>query len=326
MKSNQRGIIKILIILVVGFSVLFLFSAFAARSVAPLGSISSNSSYSSPNYENNTNSILNFLDSGNYGNYSGGGSDRTTVSKIDSKNRSKYAGQIYLSSGNASYTIQPYEEYITIKNEGAPVNITGWKVTNAKGTRPIESSQNSYVYPSAESATIGQGTDFLDPSGKYMAGSIILKTGDTAILTTSGPFSYFPLPITVNFRENICLGYLENYPFNPPIDKQCPYPTSDPQIRAVTDECYDYLQSLNRCQDPQKSDVERFDELTSQCRAFIKARLNYPSCVTNNRYSPVFASKQWRIFLGKSHELWAANREIITLYDATNLIVDQISY
>ncbi|MEK7607908.1 MAG: hypothetical protein AAB484_03260 [Patescibacteria group bacterium] len=325
--KNNRGIIKALIAIVVGLSVLFLLFAMAAKYTAPIGSSPSSSGGSySTDYMGKTNSLLNFLDSANYGNYSGGGSDRTAVSNIDSKNRSKYSGKVYLSSGNASYTIQPYEEYITIKNDGAPVNITGWKVTNAKGTRPIEYSQNSYVYPSAESGTIGQGTGFLDPSGKYSVGNIILGTDDTAIITTSGPFSYFPLPITTNFRENMCLGYLENYPFSPPIEQQCPYPTNDSQIRTVTDECYDYLQSLSRCQNPQKTDIERFDELTSQCRAFIKVRLNYPSCVANNRYSPNFASKQWRIFLGKSHQLWAANREIITLYDATNLIVDQISY
>ena len=333
MKHGERGIIKVLIVLVIGFSVLFLFFAVAAKYISPIGSslsesaLSPGDSYYSPSYpgyENQTNSILNFLDSGNYGSYSGG-PDRTADS-MDGKNRSKYAGQIYLSSGNAGYTIQPYEEYITVKNEGAPVNITGWRVTNGKGTRPIEYSQNSYVYPSAESAVIGQGTEFLDPSGKYAVGPVVLGTGDTAILTTSGPFSYFPLPINTNFRENICLGYLENYPFNPPMEQQCPYPTNDPQIRTVTDECYDYLQSLNRCQNPQKTDVVRFDGLTSQCRNFIKARLNYPSCVANNRYSPGFAGKQWRIFLGKSHELWAGRREVITLYDSTDLIVGQISY
>ncbi|MDO8579348.1 MAG: hypothetical protein Q7R72_00555 [bacterium] len=326
--ENNRGIIRVLIALVVGFSVLFLIFAMAAKYVtSPRQASPSGDSYFSAGYEEKTSPMLNFLDSGNYGNYGNysGESDRA-VGDINSKNRSKYAGRVYLSSGNASYTIQPYEEYITIKNDGVPVNITGWKVTNSKGTRPIEYSQNSYVYPSAESAVIGQGTEFLDPSGKYAVGSIILGSGDMAIITTSGPFIYFPLPLTSNFRENVCLGYLENYPFNPPVEKQCPYPTNDSQIRTVTDECYDYLQSLNRCQNPQKTDLTRFDELTSQCRNFIKTRLNYPSCVTNNRYSPNFASKQWRVFLGKSHELWSANRETITLYDATNLIVDQISY
>jgi len=332
MKNNNRGIIKALILLVVGVSILFLVFAMIANYVSPLttptgsdtdSNTNSNSSY--PNsYEKSSNSLLDFLNFGNYGSYSGG-SDRV-ITNVDSANRSPYAGKIYLSAGNASYSIQPYEEYVSIKNEGLPVNITGWRLTNAKGTRPIEYSQNSYVYPNAESAVIGQGTEFLDPSGKYAVGSIVLGTGDTAILTTSGPFTYFPLPITTNFRENMCMGYLENYPFNPQIDKSCPYPTNDPQIRTVTDECYDYMNSLSRCKNPEKSDKDSFDMMTSQCKSFMKVRLNYPSCVANNRYSTGFASKQWRIFLGKSHELWASQRELITLYDNTGLIVDQISY
>src|SRR3989344_1392514 len=146
---HNRGIIKVLIVLVVGFSVLFLIFAMAAKYVtSPRQASLSDGSYFSSNYGEKTSPLLNFLDSGNYGNYGNfsGGSDRK-VSDIDSKNRSQYTGKVYLSSGNANYTIQPYEEYITVKNDGAPVNITGWKVTNSKGTRPIEYSQNSYVYP-----------------------------------------------------------------------------------------------------------------------------------------------------------------------------------
>jgi hypothetical protein len=324
MKNKERGIIKTLILLVVGLSVLFLAFAIIANYLAPLATPSSSDNSYSNSYDKSSNSLLDFLDSGNYGSYSGS-SDRITTN-VDSANRSQYAGKVFLSTGSASYAIQPYEEYVSIKNDGSPVNITGWRLTNAKGTRPIEYSQNSYVYPSAESAVIGQGTEFLDPSGKYVIGSVILGKDDTAIITTSGPFTYFPLPITTNFRENMCMGYLEKYPFYPQIENRCPYPYNDPQIRTVTDECYDYMRSLNICENPEKSDKNDFDMLTTQCKSFIKVRLNYPSCVANNRYSSDFALKQWRIFLGKSHELWASQRELITLYDNTGLIVDQISY
>lgn len=322
--KNEQGIIRVLLALVIGLAVILLVFGILARYITPLTSISSSNNPYSSGYEDKTSPMLNFLNGNNYGSYSSG--SNRTVSPTNNANRSTFSGQVYLSSGNASYAFQPYEEYITIKNDGASVNITGWRLTNSKGTRPIQYSQNSYVYPSAESAVIGSGTELLDPSGKYIVGPVILRTGDTAIVTTSGPFSNFPLPINTNFRENMCMGYLENYPFTPQINKSCPYPTDDPQINTVTDECYDYMRSLNRCQDPQKTDKTDLDGQTSQCRAFIAVRLNYPSCVANNRYSADFASKQWRVFLGKSHELWANKRETITLYDTTNLIVDQISY
>lgn len=322
---RNGGIIKILIMVVIALSVLFLLLAAVANYTTPLSDQTSSGGDSYfTDYDNSTNSLIGFLDSDDYSSYSGS-SDRD-LSNINPQNRSKYAGKVSLSSGSASYAFQPNEEYVVIENNGAPVNITGWKLENGKGTRPIQYSQNNYVYPSAEFAVIGQGTEFLDPSGKYSVGPIVLKTGDIAIVTTSGPFSYFPLPITTNFRENICLGFLHNYPFNPPISKQCPYPTNDPQIRVVTDECFDYMQSLDRCQDPRETNKDNFDMQTSQCRAFMTARLNYPACVANNRYSQNFASKQWRVFLGRSHELWASQRELITLYDTTGLIVDQISY
>jgi hypothetical protein len=315
---NERGIIKALIMLVIAFAVLLLVFGVAANFIAPLATPIENSS--PMYYSEKTNPLLDFGDSGDYGYYDGRGTG------IDSSKTSKYAGKVSLSSGNASWSIQPYEEYVTIENRGNPVNITGWKLENGKGSRPIQNSQNSYVYPSPESAYIGQGTEFLDPSGKFIVGSIILGTNEVAIVTTSGPFSNFPLSIYTNFKENICLGYLQNYPFNPQVEYRCPYATDDSQIRTVTDECYDYIRSLGRCEDPKKTDLEEFEEQTSQCRNFISTRLNYKSCVANNRYSANFPVKQWRVFLGRSHEMWASQRETIKLYDATGLLVDQISY
>jgi hypothetical protein len=232
-----------------------------------------------------------------------------------------------LSAGNGPYSIQPFEEYVSLRNSGGgSINITGWTLTNSKGTRPIETSQNSYVYPVADSATIGQGTEFLDPSGNFQVGSIVLRSGDSATVTTGRPFSQFPFSISTSFRENICEGYLKNYPFQPSLNYACPFPSDDPAIGTVTDECYDYMRSLGRCEDPQKTDKDNFDLRTYQCRSFMTARLNYPGCVMNHRNDPNFSLKEWRIFLGKDRQLWADRRETITLYDAKGLIVDQISY
>ncbi len=98
-------------------------------------------------------------------------------------------------------------------------------------------------------------------------------------------------------------------------------------MKTVTDECYDYLRTLSRCEDPEKYDKKRFDEtLTSQCKAFIRPRLNYAGCVATEQNKSTFNTKTWRIFLGKDRELWAKSRETITLYDQNGLIVDQISY
>ncbi|HEU0080406.1 MAG TPA: hypothetical protein VFQ72_00055 [Candidatus Paceibacterota bacterium] len=327
----QGGFILKLMLVVVGVCVAFVVLSTLARNFTGIPTIS-NGAYApsaSSGAGNGNNQLLKFLDNapgasyGSYGSYgsSGGASD------IPAAYRSPYAGTVSLGAGNAGYSIQPFEEYVTLRNSGdAPVTVTGWTLTNGKGTRPIQTSQNDYLYPVADSATIGQGTELLDPSGNFTVGPIVLKPGDTAIVTTGRPFTQFPFSITTSFRENICEGYLKYYPFQPVLNQSCPVPTDDPAIRTVTDECYDYMSSLNRCQDPKRYDKANYDMQTAQCRAFMDARLSYPACVANTRYQAGFSLKQWRIFLGKGAELWADRRETITLYDSKGLIVDQISY
>jgi hypothetical protein len=330
--GKREGFIKALTLIVVGGCFVLILFAVLAQYVGPqLKNISNPEGASSgstgSDYFNAPNPLLPSVETPIYGSsgnnyYTDGG----TNSAAPVKGHSPYAGKVTLNSGNASYSAQPFEEYVSIQNNGGPVNITGWTLTNGKGTRPIQNTQNNYFYPTADSATIGQGTEFLDPSGRFQLSPIILAAGDTVIVTTGGPFASYPFSITTSFRENICLGYLENYPFTPSVNQYCPYPAQDPDIRSVTDECYDYLQSINRCTNPEKQDKKRFDNLTTQCRNFITARFNYPSCVARNQGNPGFSSNQYRVFLGKKAELWASRRETITLYDTNNLIVDQISY
>lgn len=284
-------------------------------------------------YKATTNPLLDFGGAGeaNYGNYggsSGGSNNGRNTPNNDGKYASPYSGQIVLSSGTASYAYQTYEEYVTLRNTGnTSVDITGWKLTNGKGTRPVQTSYNDYFYPTADSVILGYGTEFLDPTGKYVAGDIVMKKGDVAYLVTARPFTGYTLPITLSFRENICMGYLKNYPFKPEIVNQCPLITNDPLIRTVTDECYDYVRSLSRCEDPEKEDTRRFnEETTSLCKQFIRPRLNYYGCVSANKDLPGFSTNTWRVFLGKDKEMWAANRETITLYDKQGMIVDQITY
>jgi len=327
--KRQGGFILKLMVIVVGVCIAFIVLAKLASTIVP--ATTGGTSYygvprsSEPVTEGKTNPLLKFLD--NSGSTLSDGYTSASASDIPAGSRSAYAGRISLGSGNASFTAQPFEEYVTIRNGGAgAVNITGWTLTNGKGTRPIQTIQNDYLYPVADSATIGQGTEFLDPSGAFRVGPIVLKPGDDAIVTTGRPFTQFPFSITTSFRENICVGYLQNYPFTPSLNLSCPLPSNDPYIATVTDQCYDYMQSLSRCEDPYKYDKAGYDAQTAQCRAFMDARLSYPSCVARNSATAGFSSNRWRIFLGKSRELWADRRELITLYDSQGLIVDQISY
>ena len=320
--SYERGIIKALVILTMGVCGIFLVFVLLSKSFLKQGSFGGLTvpSPSLGNLEVKTNPLLDF-----------GGETYTTKDSYQSSNSqdpkgSPYAGKVTLSSGSASYSIQPIEEYVEIRNSGEPVSITGWKLENGKGERPVQQSNNSYFYPSPDIAVIGQGTDFLDPSGSFAIGNIVLKSGDHAIVTTGGPFTQFSFSIPTSFRENICLGFLKKYPFEPRVYAACPVITQDKDIRTVTSECYDYLSSLGRCENPEVENKVRFDEQPSHCKAFVRERQNYSSCVTRNKGFSNFSSSQWRVFLGRKTEMWAPRREKITLYDAQGLVVDQISY
>jgi len=332
--SNNRGFIKAAIFLVIAIAVVFLVLVVFSKYLVPgalvggLGNGSTSGGFfaNSSSYEVKTNPLLDFSSYGGSSGYSYNNGDRSQPN-TDGSGGSPYGNKVSLSYGTAGSAYQTFEEYVTLNNSGPAVNITGWTLTNSKGSRPIENRQTNYVYPVADSATIGTGTEFLSPDGAFKTGSIILKTGDVAYLTTGRPYSQYPFSISTSFRENICVGYLKNYPFSPALNNSCPYITNDPLIKTVTDECYDYMRTLSRCVDPEKEDKKRFDEnITSQCRAFIRPRLNYAGCVDNSSNLSNFSTNIWRIFLSKDKELWSNSRETITLYDASGLIVDQISY
>ncbi len=328
--SGEQGFIKGLVVFTVGICVIFIFlfqfaQYFQGADSTTLFSGLSTGVDSSNSYEASTNPLLDFGNS-SYDQYYGGQTGRT-VPNTDGVLTSPYAGKVRLSSGNASYSNQTYEEYVTITNQVAePITITGWTLTNGKGSRPVENRQNNYVYPTADSATIGEGTEFLSPDGNFRTGSIVLRKGDVAYLTTGKHFGQFPFSIYTSFRENICVGYLKNYPFAPSVNASCPYVSNDPQIRTVTDPCYDYIRTIGRCGEPEKTDKERYDLLTTQCRAFIAPRVGYEGCVAFNKDAENFSMNQWRIFLNKDRELWASSRETITLYDAQGFIVDRVTY
>lgn len=332
MKKNtkQGGFVIKLMIIVVGACIIFLVLAVLANST--LGNLNLSSPIADlterdPNsdaysgYAARTNPMLDFGDSGGFLD-----DGSRSLPNTDGRGVSTYSRSIVMSSGDTS-TAQPHEEYLTLRNSGpTAIDITGWALTNGKGSRPIQNSNNSYFYPTPDTAIIGQGTEFLDPSGKYTVGHIILQPGDTAYVTTGGPFSQFPFPISTSFRENMCQGYLEDYPFFPRLTESCPSIAADPQIRTVTDECYDYINSLARCPNPQRTDRKYYDEQPSHCKAFLEQRIGYQACVVQNRNAPGFSSDQWRIFLGQKKEMWANSRETITLYDAKGTVVDQITY
>ena len=245
---------------------------------------------------------------------------------------------ISLGRGNASYTYQPYEEYITIDNRGRePVDITNWQLKNAKDKRAYDLG-GSLKYFSADTAKIGQAAPFVSPMGTNIFQNVILQDGETAIITTGSIGSQLPYKI-VSFKENICSGFLEDLPeytFTPPLARNCPGPRDEPGVSALDTECRKFIERMTPCRTPQFNTRDREGDICSNCVdgkllsgscvAFIKSHFNYGSCIANHVNKSNFSGRTWRIFLGRGWEMWAEDYETIELFDQFGRLVDSRNY
>ncbi|MEX2013769.1 MAG: hypothetical protein WD896_00240 [Parcubacteria group bacterium] len=251
---------------------------------------------------------------------------------------SSYARNISLSTGNAPYAYQPFEEYITIDNRGQdPVDITGWRLENGKDKRGYDLG-SGLRYFAADAATIGQAAPFISPLGLNYFQNIVLKDGETAIITTGSIGSRSPYNI-VSFKENICSGYLEDrpeYTFTPPLTRNCPRPANEPGVAALDTECRRFIERMASCRVPEFDTRDTEGEicrncvdgqpLSGSCVAFIKSRFNYGSCIANHSSDANFSGRTWRVFLGRGWEMWAKEYETIELFDRLGRLVDEESY
>ena len=248
------------------------------------------------------------------------------------------AQYVSLGSGNASYSYQPYEEYITIENRGeAAVDITGWQLRNGKDKRPYYTSGSLQRF-SADIALIPQAARLIDPTGNVSLGNVVLERGEKAIVTTALPGTQSPYKLH-SFKENICSGYLENmeeYAFTPPLNQNCPRPASERGQENLEPSCRDLISTLSSCREP------RFDakdikgepcnncvngkRVSSQCYAFIQEHFTYRGCVAYHKNDPDFSGRTWRVFLGRGWEMWAEDYESIELFNNLGQLVDYESY
>ena len=255
-----------------------------------------------------------------------------------SATKSPYEHHVFLGTGNAAYSYQPHEEYVTIDNSGRdPVNITSWQLKNGKDRRAYDFGSALRYFP-ADIATIGQAALFISPWGLNMFQDVVLKTGETAIITTGQTGPQLPHKI-VSFKENICSGYLEDLPeyaFTPSLARQCPRPADEPGVGAFDTKCRRFIERMAFCHTPEFDTRDREGDicygcvdnepLSGACVAFIKNHFNYAGCITNHRNDADFSGRTWRVFLGRSWEMWAQEYEVIELFDQLGRLVDQHTY
>lgn len=277
------------------------------------------------------------------------GNGKNTVSKPTSEvneqassssesNESKWKGVVTIGRGNASGEQYPRYEYITLKNNSKDeeINITKWSLTNGKDKKyfPVNDKQVKGI---SNKVFIPKGTLIFVPNGANPPQEdIVLAPGNEAIITTGKPYG-----VNTSFRENICNGYIqesEDYSFGPSLNKNCPDPESEEGVASLDETCYKFVRQMSSCHTPEFKDVvyknkepltgfvDNVGNLTYSCKEFIKKNYNYNSCVLNHLSDENFFEKKWRIFLNQPFELWAKDRETITLYDKDGKIADQLIY
>ncbi|MFN7088524.1 MAG: hypothetical protein ACK4NX_01705 [Candidatus Paceibacteria bacterium] len=119
------------------------------------------------------------------------------------------------------------------------------------------------------------------------------------------------------------MGYLNVYPVDPKFPVNCPRPTRW-EIRHLSINCQDYINSLSTCQIPNPNDLRVRDE--PECRQWIQENLNYNACVRTHQRDLDFWQKEWRAWLGINKVIYGRLSDSIRLYDTDGHLVDRRDY
>ncbi|MFA6095576.1 MAG: hypothetical protein WC767_01910 [Candidatus Paceibacterota bacterium] len=170
------------------------------------------------------------------------------------------------------------------------------------------------------SATVPKGTILPLVGVKYKEEPIVLSPGDRAIVISGRS------PIGTSFAVNMCTGYLGQFQeFTPELRRDCPEPLTELKSSGPYGDatCRGFVGSISRCS---TSEVLPPSYLSDACKTFVIEKLNYNSCVLRHQNDEGFRKSEWRVFLGKTGELWKSGREVIRLLDAKGVTLDAITY
>jgi len=245
--------------------------------------------------------------------------DETEQPKTKTKNISvKQAGSSSQSSTRPDFAALkerraretgPNQEYVEIKADKknkSPMKITGWKL-KGKGNFDI---------------AIGRGSSFVYAEvNSQPQEDIYLKPGEKAIIVTGTS------PLGTNFKLNKCAGYFEQFhEFVPEINTECPLLKNENIPSGLNDACLDYIDRVSSCQTVVSIPYTFSFKLSSSCQDYLLQNANHKSCAEKHKDDVDFYVPEWRIYLGRNEELWKKSREVITLYDDKNNIIDSVSY
>lgn len=225
-------------------------------------------------------------------------------------NPSPYVGAITI-RGSATAETDPGQEYVELdaaRGNATPINITGWSLQSAV------SGIRLFVPPAASPFLLGVLNN---------VAPVYLEPGTSAIVGSGTSL------VGISFRENTCIGYLnELQHFTPELSSECPAPSdilkkNPDTLRIYGATCFDYVETNPQCHFPGASLPSN---LSAPCRTLLANTLTYNGCVSSNRYRSDFALPEWRLYLNAQGEAWGNSHDIIRLLDSQGHTVDVFSY
>jgi hypothetical protein len=213
------------------------------------------------------------------------------------------------SSGPKNKT--PETEYLTLNISSGnteDISLMGWR---------IESKVTG------KSFTIGGATEVYISGVVNSEPPIKASPGESVIILTGRS------PIGSSFKINKCVGYFEQFQdFSPRLSTNCPSLKNELEeiiyeIPLNDNVCEDFVNRIRRCEMPLSSFPIG---MSNECVEFISENINYTGCVKSHRDDLDFLGKEWRVFLGRTEEIWREKREIIRLIDNDGMVVDTYTY
>jgi len=207
---------------------------------------------------------------------------------------------------NATFS-NPQTEYIELQapagNKGL-VYISDWTLKNSSG----------------KEARIGKAAKLLRAGTANTETPFFLAPGEKAIISTGRS------PVGTSFQVNKCSGYLEQFQnFSPPLTGDCPSAATDiyTSSRGLEQACGNYVATLPRCE--AYTGTIPYG-LSAACVSYIQTEINYNGCVETHKNDFDFYRPEWRIYLGRTVDLWENAGDLVRLYDHAGDLVDSKAY
>jgi len=196
------------------------------------------------------------------------------------------------------------DDYLILENNSDElINIGGWTIETTNGTVTIPQAIHKLRHP----LSLNTPSDVkLAPDDEIIISSNISPHGE-------------------NFRVNKCTGYLDQYEqFEPSLDEDCPE-LNESEYSHLSSDCREFIDDLDKCEIPDYSDNYKIS-FDSECTNFLNNKFNYKQCYDDHEQEADFFGDEWRVFLGKSIDIFNNNSDTIILRDNSGLLVDKYSY